>query len=145
MHSREMRGFRQILLRGGVLPAFADRAVEELRDHYDDLEREALRAGCSAVEASTHASARLGRGRVIAAEILKRQELRSWPYRWSWVAVLLRQLVLSAWLVATPALVVVARGPALARWGVSTGAAACLTVGLLLLMTQLFSTRIAVF
>ena len=139
MYRDELRLLRRALIHGGVEPSFVTRTLAELYDHYEDIEAEALRAGYSESEASAEALARLGRARVIADEVLKRPELKSWAFRWPWVPAVLRQLVILMAVATVPAAVVVSRGPVIVRWCVSTGLAVLLTGGLLLLMTRMIS------
>ena len=112
--------------------------MAELYDHYEDLEVEALEAGCSAEEASIEAIGRLGSGHALAEEILRYPEFKSWAFRWPWVPAVLRQLVILTSLASVPVLVVVSRGPVIVRWCVSAGLATLLTGGLLLLLGRMF-------
>ena len=137
MHKSELRALKRSLIHGGVAHLFVTRTLAELQDHYEDLENEALHAGCSEVEAATEARARLGEGSVLADEILKRPELKSWAFRWPWVPAVLRQLVILMSLATVPVAVIVGRGPVIVRWCVSTGLAVLLTGAMLLLMTQM--------
>ncbi|MCI0518197.1 MAG: hypothetical protein L0Y45_10230, partial [Woeseiaceae bacterium] len=70
------------LLRSGVAAGVAARTVAELRDHYDDIEEEALAAGDAPEAAGEFATRRLGQPDVLIAAIVSRQELRSWMYRY---------------------------------------------------------------
>ncbi len=137
MDRAQLKSLKRTLIRGGVATAYVSRTLAELHDHYDDLEAEALEAGYSEADASEEATQRLGEGRVIAGEILNRQELKSWAFRWPWVPAVLRQLVILTTIAAVPAVMVVGRGPLIARWCVSTGLAALLKGGMLLLMQRL--------
>lgn len=144
MYREELKRIRRALISGGVEPLYVARTLAELSDHYEDLEAEARAAGCSESEASLDAIERLGRGRVIAEEVLKRPELKSWAFRWVWVPAVLRHLVVLMSMATVPAVVVVTRGPVIARWCVSTGLAVLLTGGLLLLMTRAISAGLPV-
>ena len=137
-HLRELKALRRELIRGGVSSALVTRTMAELYDHYEDLEAEALEAGCSAEEASSEAIGRLGSGHALAEEILRYPEFRSWAFRWPWVPAVLRQLVILTSLASVPVLVVVSRGPVIVRWCVSAGLATLLTGGLLLLLGRMF-------
>ena len=112
--------------------------MAELYDHYEDLEAEALEAGCTPDEASAEAIGRLGSGHALAEEILRYPEFRSWAFRWPWVPAVLRQLVILTSLVSVPVLVAVSRSPVIVRWCVSAGLATLLTGGLLLLLGRMF-------
>ena len=133
----EFRHLQRLLLTGGVSSAVVARTMAELYDHYEDLEAEALESGCSQAEASTEALQRLGEARVLAEEILRHPEFKSWAFRWAWVPAVLRRFVILMFLVSTPVLVVVARGPVIVRWCVSTGLAMLVTGGLLLLLARM--------
>ena len=139
MYREELTRVRRALISGGVEPFFVARTLAELSDHYEDLEAEARAAGYSESEASLDAMERLGRGQVIAEEVLRHPELKSWAFRWAWVPAVLRHLVILMSLATVPAVVVVTRGSVIVRWCVSTGLAVLLTGGLLLLMTQAIS------
>ena len=72
------------LLRGGISPRRVRRVVRELRDHYRDLQTDALAKGMNPGEAQTWAVSRLGTEQDVASEMLARPELRSWAARWPW-------------------------------------------------------------
>jgi hypothetical protein len=127
---------RASLQDGGVSPAYIGRLMTELEDHYADLEREELAFGDDPVSAAVRARRRLGEHDAIAAAVLIRPELRSWKYRWPWVAAFLQPLMLILLLPSVPMFVCADRGPAIARWSVSISLAAVLTVGLLFGMAQ---------
>ena len=120
-HLRELKALRRELIRGGVSSGLVTRTIAELYDHYEDLEVEALEAGCNAEEASTEAIGRLGSGHALAEDMLRYPEFRSWAFRWPWVPAVLRQLVILTSLASVPVLVVVSRGPVIVRWCVSAG------------------------
>ena len=86
--------------------------------------------------AAVEALRRLGQQDAIAAEVLAKPELRSWPERWPWIVSLLRPVLLLLLLPALPVLACAGRGPAIARWSVSISLAALLTGGLLLVMAR---------
>ena len=134
---RELRALRRGLIRGGVSSASVTRTMAELYDHYEDLEAEALDAGCTPDEASAEAIGRLGSRQALAEEILRYPGLKSWAFRWPWVPVMLRQLVILTSLASVPVLVVMSRGPVIARWCVSAGLAMLVTGGLLLLLGRM--------
>ena len=115
-------------------PAYISRLLAELDDHYADLEREERATGREPVVAAVEALRRLGQQDAIAAEVLAKPELRSWPERWPWIVSLLRPVLLL--LPALPVLACAGRGPAIARWSVSISLAALLTGGLLLVMAR---------
>ncbi len=137
-HLAELKALRRELIRGGVSSALVTRTLAELYDHYEDLEAEALEAGCTAEEASSEAIGRLGSGRALAQEVLRYPEFKSWAFRWPWVPTVLRQLVILTSLASVPVFVVVSRGPVIARWCVSAGLATLVTASLLLLLGRMF-------
>jgi hypothetical protein len=103
MREPDFQLLRERLLRGGVAPKHVRRTIAELRDHHTDLFAEAFAGGCSVENAEREASIRLGDEDSLAAEVLARQELRSWAHRWPWIAYWLTPAVLFV-----PAFVVVA-------------------------------------
>ena len=139
MHKADLRRLQRTLIRGGVAPVFISRTLAELRDHCQDLEADALRAGCSVEEARSEARNRLGEHSVIAAEILRRPELKVWAFRWPWGPLVLRRFVVFVAISTVPAMAIVGRGSLIARWCISTGLAALLTGGLFLLMQRMIS------
>ena len=131
-----LNALRTSLQDGGVSSAYIGRLLAELDDHYADLERDELAYGREPAAAAVAALRRLGPQDTIAAEVLAKPELRSWPYRWPWLVSLLRPVMVLLLLPSLPILACADRGPAIARWGVSIGLGALLTGGLLLAMEQ---------
>ena len=129
---------QRLLLNGGVSSAAVTRTMAELYDHYEDIEAEAIESGSSQEAATVEALARLGDVQVLADEVLRRPEFKSWAFRWVWVPAVLRHLVIVTSLASMPVLVVVARGPLIVRWCVSTGLAMLVTASLLLLLARIF-------
>ncbi len=136
MPSPKLTALKTSLRAGGVSPAYISRLLAELDDHYADLEREERATGREPVVAAVEALRRLGQQDAIAAEVLAKPELRSWPERWPWIVSLLRPVLLLLLLPALPVLACAGRGPAIARWSVSISLAALLTGGLLLAMAR---------
>lgn len=136
MPSPKLTALKTSLCAGGVSPAYISRLLAELDDHYADLEREERATGREPAVASVEALRRLGQQDAIAAEVLAKPELRSWPERWPWIVSLLRPVLLLLLLPALPVLACAGRGPAIARWSVSISRAALLTGGLLLAMAR---------
>ena len=132
MPELDLRGLRMSLQDGGVPSGYIGRLTTELEDHYSDLEREERATGGDPKAAAANALRRLGRQETIAAAVFTKPELRSWSYRWPWIANLLQPVMLVLLLPAVPVLVCVDRGPAIARWGISISLATVLTGGLLL-------------
>jgi len=73
---------REALLRAGLAPRAARRAVLEIEDHYERLLAEALARGQATEEAGAHASLRLGDVQAIVADYARRPELLAWSRRW---------------------------------------------------------------
>ncbi len=116
--------------------AYISRLLAELDDHYADLEQDERASGREPAAAAAAALRRLGPPETIAAEVLAKPELRSWPYRWPWLVSLLRPIMVLLLLPSLPILACADRGPAIARWSVSISLGAVLTGGLLLAMAQ---------
>ena len=136
MPSPKLNALTTSLRDGGVSSAYISRLVAELDDHYADLEHEERATGREPAAAVVEALRRLGRQDTIAAEVLAKPELRSWPYRWPWIVRLLRPVLLLLLLPAVPVLACAGRGPAIARWSVSISLGVVLTGGLLLAMAE---------
>lgn len=136
MPSPKLTALKTSLRAGGVSPAYISRLLAELDDHYADLEREERATGREPAIAAVEALRRLGQQDTIAAEVLAKPELRSWPDRWPWFVSLLRPVLLLLLLPALPVLACAGRGPTIARWSISISLAALLTGGLLLAMAR---------
>jgi hypothetical protein len=119
------------LRRGGIANLYVERTLRELTDHYEDLERASLAAGCSHEEAEQRARAQLGRPDLIAAAVLARPELMRWTRRWPMVALCARSAA-ALGVLPLPVLYVAGRSDGIARWGGAIGAA-------LLLVGSLYS------
>lgn len=131
MPSREpFAALRIELLRGGVAPLYVERTMLELREHYEDLERDALASGISEEDAAAAALVRLGSHEAIAAAVLARPELLSWSRRWPTVALCVRS---AAVIGAMPAIPVIYcfRSEELARWSGAVASAVVLVSALL--------------
>jgi len=119
----QFESLRLELLRGGTADLYVERTLRELADHYEDLARASLAAGCSSEEADQRARAQLGSAQVIAAAVLARPELKRWSRRWPMVAFCARSAAAIGVLPALPVLYVAGRSDGLARWGGAIGAA----------------------
>src|SRR5262252_2738983 len=128
----QFESLRLELLRGGTANLYVERTLRELADHYEDLERASLAAGCTSEEAAQRARAQLGSAQLIAAAVLARPELRSWSRRWPMVALCARSAAALGVLPALPVLYVAGRSDGLARWSGAIGVA-------LLLVGSLYS------
>lgn len=122
------------LTTGGISPRRAHRAVNELRDHYDDLVDAALHSGASNRQASTTAIQQLGSCDEFIAAMLSRPDLKTWAFRYPRFALLIYPLACLAVLPAAPVLVGVAHGAIIARWGASLLLAGVVTATMLLMM-----------
>ena len=81
MREGQFESLRLELLRRGVTPAYVERTVLELEEHYTDLESAALASGVDADEAARLALATLGNERAIAAAILAQPALLTFSTR----------------------------------------------------------------
>jgi hypothetical protein len=119
------------LLRGGVSPIYAERTVLELREHFEDLERDALAAGLSNDDAARTALAQLGSPESIAAAVLARPELRIWSQRWPIAARCLRSAATVIALPGLPVVYCIDRRAEIARWSIAACSALVLVGSLL--------------
>ena len=111
------------LLRAGIAPAHASRAVAELEDHYVDLVEAAVVEGRSRVDAEIAATQRLGEMSDILKAMKGRPELRSWAAKWPRLALVVYPLACVAALPAVPVIAGVQHASLLGRW------LACLAIG----------------
>jgi hypothetical protein len=81
MRSARFSDVGERLLRAGVAPRHARRAVREMTDHFDDIVTELRESGWSHEAAEVEAVARLNPDALLAAAIA-RPELHSWVRRW---------------------------------------------------------------
>jgi len=124
------------LLSSGIAPHHADRAVNEIRDHYDDLLDAAVAAGASPGEARSQASRALGKMDDLVAQMSACRELKTWAFRYPRAAMVVYPLACLAALPAIPVNAGIANAPVLARWATSLVAAGLIT-SLMLLVLQL--------
>lgn len=134
MRREELEALRLELGRGGVARRYIERTIEELEDHYADLEADAMAAGCTADEAAQRARESLGTGASIAAAVLARSELKAVGARWPRTSGCMRALAAYP---AAPVRYLVGHGPDVARWSVSTGLSLVVTAGLLLTLSTM--------
>jgi len=123
---------RKQLLGGGVSPRFIERTVLELREHYCDIEQDALESGATPAEAAAYARRALGDEQAIAGAVLARPELRDWSRQWPRAAACLGTLVAMAVLPVAPVVYCAYRGQSIARWSVSVSLAFLFTAAFLL-------------
>lgn len=122
------------LLRNGVSPVHAHRAIDELRDHYDDLVDAAVDEGANSKTARIVASRKLGTMDDFVAEMALRRELKTWAFRYPHLAVVAYPIACLAVLPAMPVVIGIANRTALIRWSASLLAAGLVTAVLLLTM-----------
>lgn len=122
------------LLKSGIAPRHAHRAVTEIRDHYDDLVDAAVEDGASSHEARQLAASQLGSMDDLVSAMIARRELRTWAYRFPRTAIVIYPLACLAALPAVPVFAGIANASLIARWGASLLAAGLFTAALLLLL-----------
>src|SRR5690606_19344337 len=115
MPDRRFERLRLELLHAGIAPAYVERTVVELADHYEDLESAARDAGRDAEEAARWAKQALGSEAAILAAVLARPELRSWSARWPRATFCLRSLAQIGMLPLLPIALCFERSAAIAR------------------------------
>ena len=134
MREPDFDAFRQDLVLRGIQSSIAERASRELSEHFDDLVADLLAGGASDDAARSRARDALGRLDDIAIEMSGRRELKTWAFRYPYLAVVFFPVACVAALPAVPVIAGVANAPQLARWGASLLAAGVLTASLLLLL-----------
>lgn len=127
------------MLRNGVAAGVAARTIAELRDHFEDIEAEAMAAGDRPDAASDFAMRRLGRPDILVAAVASRQELRSWMYRYPRLARVILPLTCAILLPAAPVFAGVAHQSAVLRW-VAALLLSGLVTALLMLVLQVTIT-----
>lgn len=118
----------------GIATRHARRTASELQDHYEDLVGALTAEGTAGEEAQVQASRRLGAMDDVVAEMSARRELKTWAFRYPYLAVVFYPLACIAALPAMPVIAGIANAPVVARWGVSMLAAGLLTAALMLLL-----------
>jgi hypothetical protein len=122
------------LLRSGVSPRHIRRTLGELRDHYDDLVDHAIADGAGYATAQERALAELGDLHDVAVAIRSQPALRSWAYRFPYLALIVYPLTCLALLPAIPVLVGVAHAAHLARWAACIFLSGVVTAAIFLFM-----------
>jgi hypothetical protein len=110
------------------------RTIQELKDHYVDIELDALNAGAAASEAGAIARSTIGDEEAIASAAFAARNLLVWSARWPRSARYLDAAVYYTLLPAAPFAYCAAHGSVIARWSVSASLGALFTGGLLLSM-----------
>jgi hypothetical protein len=122
------------LLQSGIAARHTHRAVNEIRDHYDDLVDAAVDAGATSREARQLATRDLGSLDDIVSQMNAHRELKTWAFRYPRTAIVVYPLACLAALPAMPVYAGIANAPLLARWGASLLAAGLFTLALLLVL-----------
>ena len=130
----EFLGLERALLAANVSPRFVCRTIQELSDHFEDIETDALRSGYRADEARALARRVIGTDARILAAVAARPELRHWTCRWPRSAAALSTIFYYAVLPAAPFVYCAHRGGAIARWTASVSLAALVTGAMLFSM-----------
>ena len=134
MRDADIDALQASLLRNGIQPRYACRVAEELRAHVEELRDAYLAEGFDAEQADRRASRSIGRPEDLIAEMTARRELKTWAFRFPFLAVMFYPLACLVALPAVPVIAGVAHAPAVARWGASLLAAGAMTSVLLLLL-----------
>ena len=123
MAAPDFDGFGKDLLRAGIAPSHAHRAVAELEDHFQDLVEAAVAEGRSREAAEAAAASRLGAMSDVLQAMKARPELRSWAWKWPRVALVVYPLACVAALPAVPVIAGVQHASLVGRW------LACFAIG----------------
>lgn len=116
---------KQVLQSSGIEQRYIRRMLTELHDHFDDLQREAVRQGCHPFEAYELALTRIGDQRVLAHKFLEVPELRPWHHRHPRLALIYYPV---AYVILLPA------APVVARWVAALSLGATITAAMMLAM-----------
>ncbi len=134
MRELDFNRLAQRLLKSGIAPRHAHRAVNEIRDHYDDLVDAAVDDGASSQSARLLAARQLGSVDDLVSAMSDRRELKTWAFRYPHAAVVIYPLACLAALPAAPVVAGIANASVIARWSASLLAAGLFTASLLLLL-----------
>ena len=93
MNEARLEALTERLLRAGVAPRRARRAVQELRAHHADVVAELRAAGIPPAQSEALAAERVGPDEAFVRDMLARPELRSWASRRPFVAFTLLPLL----------------------------------------------------
>jgi len=130
---------RMLLLQRGVSPFYARRTVNELEDHYEDLECDALAAGLAPSDAAEVARVQLGCAEAIAAAVLAHRELLDFDHRWPRVAGCLKSAAAVGALPGVPVAFCIDHNREIARWGSAVGSASVLMTSLWALLNWMIT------
>lgn len=134
MHEPDFADLATRLVHCGIATRHAQRTVNEIRDHYDDLVDAAVADGASQRDARVVAAREIGRLEDLASRMSACRELKTWDYRYPRAAMIVYPLACLAVLPAMPVKAGIANAPLLARWGASLLAAGLFTAALLLVL-----------
>lgn len=134
MREPDFNALSRQLLRNGLSPRHVYRAVNELRDHYDDLVYAAVDDGASSEIARRLAAKQLGSIDVFVCAMASRHEFKTWAYRFPKLAVVIYPLACLLALPAMPIIAGVAHRETLARWGTALLAAGVITASMMLVL-----------
>jgi hypothetical protein len=113
---RRFAALRERLLRSGVAPRHARRAVLELRAHHEDVEMELRAAGHTPEQCEALAAERVGSDEAFVRDMLARPELRSFASRRPFVAFTLLPLLGFIALLALSVVLVIGAVEATEHW-----------------------------
>lgn len=116
MRNPKFKKFQEQLLHGGASRYYVLRAIEELQDHFEDLEEEARNSGKTRRESRLEATERLGSLDSIAKEFLSRPETMSWGHRHPVLSSGVRVLGDVAEIPGIPILLCIENGHLIVRW-----------------------------
>jgi len=134
MRELDFNRLAQRFLESGIAPRHVHRAVNEIRDHYDDLVDAGVGDGASSQNARRLAARQLGSVDDLVAAMSDRRELKTWAFRYPRAAVVIYPLACLAALPAAPVVAGIANASVIARWSASLLAAGLFTASLLLLL-----------
>ena len=139
MAAPEFQRLGKDLLRAGIAPSHAHRAVSELEDHFADLVEACMADGRPREDAEQAAMRRLGDLSDVLRAMKQQPELHSWAWKWPRLARVVYPLACVAALPAAPVIAGVQHASLLGRW------LACLAISgfitaLMMLVLQLSIT-----
>ncbi len=134
MRKPDFQSLERALIAADVAPRFVERMIQELADHVDDAEADAVVAGFTRREARAAAFEALGSQDAILAAVARCPELKCWHCRWPRAAALLNGAGQCVLLPAVPFAYCAHHGSSIARWSASAGLGALVTGALLFSM-----------
>lgn len=115
----------------GAAPDVIARMSQELKDHCEDAETQALSQGMDPDAARAHARESLGNEAAIVSAVRARSELLSWRQRWPQSARCVDSLAYCLVLPAAPFVYCASHPAWIVRWSLSSSLATCVTASLL--------------